>query len=72
MRFTKKLAVLPSLCREEFYVLDKGGFLIAPVDPPLQEIVFSQVSHFALSPFLDRRKQPHTGFSLLKRLNSIS
>ena len=54
--FPKKLAVLPSLCREEFYVLDKRWFLIAPVDPPLQVIVFSQVSHFSLSPFLDRRK----------------
>ena len=30
--------------------------LIAPVDPHLQKIVFSQVSHFTLSPFLDRRK----------------
>ena len=26
LRLLKKLAVLPSLCREEFSVLDKGGF----------------------------------------------
>ena len=26
LRFPKKLAVLPSLCREEFSVLDEGGF----------------------------------------------
>ena len=56
LRFPKKLAVLPSLCREEFSVFRQRWFLIAPVDLPLQEIVFSQVSHFALSPFLDLRK----------------
>ena len=52
----KKLAVLLFFIDSfRIFVSYTSGFS-APVDPFFQEILLSQISHFALLPFLDQKK----------------